>query len=257
MNDELCQLMGVKCNITSAYHPQSNGLDERFNQTLQRQLLKYTSEEQNKWDLYLDAILFSYRVSRQDSTRVSPFMLVYGRQPRLPVEFSLNAAESRDDDGQEGEHSSAELNEENSIDLERGGSSKEKNEEENFEQKEDRVNPAKANEEENSSFEEEMNFTEKNVEDESIQDGESCAGKDEEDEGGQKRERSFPEQNEEDSGDLEQERSSAEKINDRSYNQEEERGEHAKMKKDSSGLLQTEMTSTKNMKDDGVQNESC
>ena len=62
VNNELCQLMGVKCNITSAYHPQSNGLDERFNQTLQRQLLKCVSEKENDWDLYLDAILFSYRV---------------------------------------------------------------------------------------------------------------------------------------------------------------------------------------------------
>ena len=92
--------MGVRCNITSAYHPQSNGLDERFNQTLQRQLLKYVNEDQNDWDLYLDAILFSYRVSRQSSTKTSPFVLVYGRQPRLPVEFSLtstlvNEAENR------------------------------------------------------------------------------------------------------------------------------------------------------------------
>eukprot|EP00731_Ephydatia_muelleri_P007552 Em0003g1800a len=39
VNDELCRLCGIQCNMTSAYHPQSNGLDERFNQTLQRQLL--------------------------------------------------------------------------------------------------------------------------------------------------------------------------------------------------------------------------
>ena len=31
VNDELCQLMGVQCNVTSAYHPQSNGLDEILN----------------------------------------------------------------------------------------------------------------------------------------------------------------------------------------------------------------------------------
>ena len=36
--------MGVKCNMTSSYYPQSNGLDERFNQTLQRQVLKYLGE---------------------------------------------------------------------------------------------------------------------------------------------------------------------------------------------------------------------
>ena len=87
VNDELCDLMGVKCNVTNVYHPQSNGLDERFNQTLQRQLLKYISKEETQWDLYLDSILFSYCVSRQDSTRHSPFYLVYGRNAKLPIEF--------------------------------------------------------------------------------------------------------------------------------------------------------------------------
>eukprot|EP00731_Ephydatia_muelleri_P018169 Em0011g209a len=61
VNDELCRLCGIQCNMTSAYHPQSNGLDERFNQTLQRQLLKFVESEQNSWDQLLDAILFSYR----------------------------------------------------------------------------------------------------------------------------------------------------------------------------------------------------
>ncbi|KAL5509510.1 hypothetical protein EMCRGX_G004899 [Ephydatia muelleri] len=89
VNDELCRLCGIQCNMTSAYHPQSNGLDERFNQTLQRQLLKFVESEQNSWDQFLDAILFSYRVSCQDSTKHSPFYLVYGRQPRLPIEFTM------------------------------------------------------------------------------------------------------------------------------------------------------------------------
>ena len=89
MNDELCRLCGIQCNMTSAYHPQSNGLDERFYQTLQRQLLKFVESEQNSWDEYLDAILFSYRVSCQDSTKYSPFYLVYGRHPRLPIEFTM------------------------------------------------------------------------------------------------------------------------------------------------------------------------
>ena len=48
VNDELCRFTGVQCNLTSAYHPQSNGLDERFNQTLQRQLLKFVDSEQKK-----------------------------------------------------------------------------------------------------------------------------------------------------------------------------------------------------------------
>ncbi len=105
INAELCRLTGVKCSLTSAYHPQSNGLYERFNHTLQRQLLKFVSEEQEQWDLYLDSMLFSYRVSRQDSTRYSPFFLVYGRQARLPLEFNINdvgGEDSEDSDVEDG-----------------------------------------------------------------------------------------------------------------------------------------------------------
>ena len=71
MNDELCHLCGVQCNMTSAYHPQSNGLDERFNQTLQPH-----ESEQNSWDEYLDAIYsfhIEYRVGTQPS--IHPFFL--------------------------------------------------------------------------------------------------------------------------------------------------------------------------------------
>ena len=81
VNDELCRFTGVQYNLTSAYHPQSNGLDEWFNQTLQRQLLKFVDSEPKNWDQNLDAILFSYRVSVQDSTKYSPLFLVYGRHP--------------------------------------------------------------------------------------------------------------------------------------------------------------------------------
>ena len=71
-NDELCRFTGVKCNLTSAYHPQSRGLDELFNETLQRQLLMFVDSEQTNWDQYLNAILFSYCISIQDSTKYSP-----------------------------------------------------------------------------------------------------------------------------------------------------------------------------------------
>ena len=64
-------------------------MDERFNQTLQRQLIKVIKDEQDQWDLFLDAVLFSYRVSRQDSTKYSPFYLMYGRNAILPVEFNI------------------------------------------------------------------------------------------------------------------------------------------------------------------------
>ncbi|KAK3752966.1 hypothetical protein QZH41_005123 [Actinostola sp. cb2023] len=51
---------GTEHRVTSAYHPQSNGLDERFNQTLQRTLRKCVNEQQDNWDEAIDDILFAY-----------------------------------------------------------------------------------------------------------------------------------------------------------------------------------------------------
>ncbi len=87
LNDELFMLTGVRHNISTAYHPQTNGLDERFNPTLQRALLKMVQENEAEWHKYLDSVLFAYRTSKQASTKYSPFFIMYGREPRLPVDL--------------------------------------------------------------------------------------------------------------------------------------------------------------------------
>ena len=54
---------GFKHKVTSAYHPQSNGLDERMNQMFKCKLRKLVNEGMNDWDELLDNILFAYRSS--------------------------------------------------------------------------------------------------------------------------------------------------------------------------------------------------
>ena len=78
-NQTLFHLTGIKHKVTSAYHPQCNGLVERCNQTLQRPLLKLVSEKQNDWDMLLDEVLFAYRISVHKSTDVTPFELMFCR----------------------------------------------------------------------------------------------------------------------------------------------------------------------------------
>ena len=91
LTQHLFHLTGVQHIISTAYHPQTNGLDERFNQTLQRSLLKMVDDNENEWDNYLDSVLFAYRTSKQASTTFSPFFLLYGRKPRLPIDLIISS----------------------------------------------------------------------------------------------------------------------------------------------------------------------
>ena len=76
--------------ISSAYHPQSNGLDEWSNQTISRAIVKYVNDQRDDWDEQLQCILFSYRTSVHPSTvyaKFSPFFLIYRPDPVLPIEL--------------------------------------------------------------------------------------------------------------------------------------------------------------------------
>jgi len=44
LNSDIFNLIGLKHSVTSAYHPQTNGQDEKTNQTLKKSLMKYTNE---------------------------------------------------------------------------------------------------------------------------------------------------------------------------------------------------------------------
>lgn len=79
VNKKLFKKFKTHHRISTAYHPQTNGLVERFNQTLQRSLVKLTNEDQDNWDEYLDGVLFAYRTSQQKSTKLTPFELMYCR----------------------------------------------------------------------------------------------------------------------------------------------------------------------------------
>ena len=81
LNDQLAEEFGIRRLISSAYHPQTNGLDERTNKTLKERLSRFLNSDQNDWHLYLEGVAYSIRTQKQASTKYSPFFLLYHRQP--------------------------------------------------------------------------------------------------------------------------------------------------------------------------------
>ena len=84
------QLLNTGKLNTSSYHPQTDGLQERFNKTLVWMLSMYVSETQDDWDVCLPYVLFAYRTAVQSSTLETPFFLTYGREPRMPIDIALS-----------------------------------------------------------------------------------------------------------------------------------------------------------------------
>ncbi len=84
---QVYQLLGIRAIKTTPYHPQTDGLVERFNQTLKSMLWKFVSKSGSDWDQWLPYLLFAYREVPQASTGFSPFELLYGRQGRGPLDL--------------------------------------------------------------------------------------------------------------------------------------------------------------------------
>ncbi|KAM9982001.1 hypothetical protein ACTFIY_004301 [Dictyostelium cf. discoideum] len=85
------ELFNIKKVNTTPYHPQTDGLVERFNKTIVIMLKSFTQELHTMWDLYLDSCLFAYRISQHASTGYSPFEMLYGRGATIPSDLgSLN-----------------------------------------------------------------------------------------------------------------------------------------------------------------------
>ena len=88
--DQISAVLNIKHIRTSVYHPQSNGKCERFHRVQNDMLAKLVDRSQRNWDSKIPAILSAYRTAKNESTQFSPFYVLYGRDPVLPVDTLIS-----------------------------------------------------------------------------------------------------------------------------------------------------------------------
>ena len=86
---ELCKLAQVEKVHTTPYHPMTNGQCERFNSTLCNMLGTLSEYDKIDWKVHLSSMTHAYNCTQHPSTTYSPYFLMFGRQPRLPIDFEM------------------------------------------------------------------------------------------------------------------------------------------------------------------------
>ena len=89
---DLCELMGTQKVWTSPYHLQTNGQCERFNSTLINMLGTLPKKKKSEWKNHIAALVHAYNCTQNSATGFSPYFLMFGRQPHLPINVTLGLA---------------------------------------------------------------------------------------------------------------------------------------------------------------------
>ncbi|GJV38258.1 putative reverse transcriptase domain-containing protein [Tanacetum coccineum] len=79
------EALGTRLDMSTAYHPQTDGQSERTIQTLEDMLRACVLDFEGSWDVYLPLIEFSYNNSYHYSVRCAPFEALYDRKCRSSI----------------------------------------------------------------------------------------------------------------------------------------------------------------------------
>ena len=84
----LFMLLGTQLNISTAFHPQTDGQTERTNRQLEQVLRHYVNSQHNDWEPLLAVAEFAINAIVSSSTGYSPFFLDTGMHPRTPLSMA-------------------------------------------------------------------------------------------------------------------------------------------------------------------------
>ena len=84
---EMCNLLQIEKTRTTPYHPESDGMVERFNRTLCAMLSAYVDENHRNWDDKLQFVMMAYRSTDHETTGVSPNRMMLGREISTPLDL--------------------------------------------------------------------------------------------------------------------------------------------------------------------------
>ena len=93
---EVCKLLEIKKTHTTPYHPQCNGIVERFNRTLLGMLATTVDSYPSSWEQNIRRVCLAYNSSVHASTGFSPFFLMFGRQVKLPVDLMYGTTQGKE-----------------------------------------------------------------------------------------------------------------------------------------------------------------
>ena len=90
---ELCEIAQVQKCRTTPYHPEGNAQCERFNNTLLRMIGTLDNSQKSKWQEWVPTLTHAYNCTRCETTGFSPYYLMYGRMPRIPIDIEYGVTQ--------------------------------------------------------------------------------------------------------------------------------------------------------------------
>jgi hypothetical protein len=86
--ERLHETLDIQLRFSSSYHPQTDGQTKRVNQILEDMLRAYALQYRRSWDKSLSYAEFSYNNSFEESLKMAPFEMLYGRRCQTPLFWS-------------------------------------------------------------------------------------------------------------------------------------------------------------------------